>query len=204
MKYNRIITFTVCNAFMMLSLASLLAGCQKKLYPSTGYFSQDPGRSPASIDSGFYQYQDPKQIFIYCSLNKSVVENCYQEKFDLALKQYQAQFGELNTADLQQLKQSNSFNDVSAKVYNLARKLEQQLEPEINKYVNQRKIFCQKNSKYFFNKCLKQFTEKDSFAVLNKFHQKNQMNGQEYLFLKDRILARMKAGLEQVKELQPI
>ena len=117
MKTNRIISFTLINASILLGFASILAGCQKKLYPSHGHMSQshklERSRSIASVGekkqrpvSGaqrFLSYQDPAQIYIYCTLNSKAADSCYSKQLKDSVSKYEEKFGKLDREELNSL-----------------------------------------------------------------------------------------------------
>lgn len=214
MKTHRIISFTLFNAFILLGFASMLAGCQKKLYPSHGHLSKShkiTGRSIASIEetSGsqdqaighskkFYSFQDPTQIYIYCSLNAKEANNCYSEQLQASVSKFQEKFGKIGKEDLNQLLDELKWESIKSTTESRVQGIIQELTPEINKTVNKQHQFCKQNSRHFFKRCMKQGVDKDTFQVLNKFHKKNKMNGQEYLFLKDAITHQLNHKVENL------
>ena len=201
MKTNRIISFTLINAFILLGFASLLAGCQKKLYPSQGHIkhphkleSKKLGRSIASVGTGadrFLSFQDPAQIYIYCSLNSKDKNSCYSKNLQASINKYQEKFGKLGSDELELLLDSLSLSKVEKSTQSKLESIVSELEPSINESINEQHKFCKNNSKHFFKKCMEQSAEKDTFKVLNRYHKKNQMNGQEYLYLKNAIASKL-------------
>lgn len=201
MKTNRIISFTLINASILLGFASILAGCQKKLYPSHGHMSQshklERSRSIASVGekkqrpvSGaqrFLSYQDPAQIYIYCTLNSKAADSCYSKQLKDSVSKYEEKFGKLDREELNSLLDELEWSMVKNETQTKVDQILEQLEPQINKTVNQQHAFCKNNSKHFFKRCMSQAVEKDTFQVLNNYHKKHKMNGQEYLFLRDAI-----------------
>lgn len=204
MKYNRIISFTLFNGFVLLSFASILASCEKKVYPASGYFSQAQGRSIASFgpkESSFSDFQDPKQIYIYCHLNLKNADSCFSEKLQKSMTKYEEKFGKLENK--QEILDGLGYEIIKAEMDQSLNELTQKLEPQINKWVNKRFQFCKSNAKYFIDKCVKQNIEKDTFTVLNQFHKENKMNGQEYLFVKSAIQNKMNHSLSVLKQMNP-
>lgn len=194
MKTNRIISFTLVNGFILLSFASILASCQKKLYPKTGHFAElsTQSRSIASVeDSTFKSFQDPTQIYIYCHLNAKDENSCYGKELKASLAKFEEKFGKLGQQELTDLLDLYRLENVKKDADIKTQSLLNHLEPNINKNVNAQFRFCKQNAKHFFKKCMSQGIEKDTFKVLNNFHKKNQLNGQEYLYMKDIIKAQM-------------
>ena len=220
MKTNQIISFTLINALILLGFASVLASCQKKLYPSHGHLKhtsglfskKSGGRTIASVQNQndehrlpitnaerFLIFQDPSQIYIYCTLNSKEKESCYSDNLKKSVKKYEEKFGKLGEDELNGLLDSLSLENVQSSTQLKVDEILTNLEPNINKSINNQHKFCKENSKHFFKKCMEQSLDKDTFKVLNSYQRKNQMNGQEYLYLKDAIHAKFAVKTDDLK-----
>lgn len=207
MKYNRIISFTIINAFVLLGFASFLSGCEKKSFPGHGYFSKsDNKRSVASVETKpffkeFFHFQDPQQINIYCQLNRQPKEQCYNENMRSSLAKFQEKFGEISPTQQENLIKKYPYDQIQSELNIELKKIADNLVPQINKWVNKRFNFCKQHSKYFLKKCIKQSMEKDTFSILNQFHKKHKMNGQEYLLVKKTIKLKMKNHISELTQM---
>jgi|TARA_Y100000768_G_C23886967_1_gene638113 hypothetical protein len=184
--------------------------CEKNEFAAQGLFTnwkapQKISRSIASVKPTdkevvhIIQYQDPKQILIYCKLNTTKVKACYNIHANQVLNKYKKDYGPFKSVELEHLKQQFSYQDVDQKLQAILKDVEMKTSKKVKKLVTARKNFCQKNSKYFLEKCLTQYLEKDTFTVLNQFHGKHKMNGHEYLFLKKEINKQLKKKLLKAK-----
>lgn len=213
MKYNKVLSITLTNGLLLLAFASILASCQKKSIHKNGLFSQfevtDQSRGIASISRNelnskiahnFVKFQDPKQITIYCSLNSINVKQCYKRKLNKTLKSFIQTSGAMTKAEFDSLKNTFDFNKTNTHVQKIKQRIKFQLSPKILALVNKRKSFCENNSKINFKRCLNQYVERDTFAVLNAFQMKQaKMNGHEYLYLKKIIQKSFKEKFTSIK-----
>lgn len=198
MKFNKLVSITLCNSFVLLVFASMLASCQKSKFAKVGLFSKwesTPSRSIASVPKifkkkhqvTFINFQDPKQILIFCHSSSTKVKTCYKDHFNKTLVQFTKSYGPFSAEKIISLKEQFTYELVSETLNTLVSKVLEKTNDKMKKIVMSRKTFCEKNSEYFLKKCLSQYLEKDTFSVLNQFHGKNRMNGQEYLYIKSKI-----------------
>lgn len=204
MKYPKILSLTLANGIGFLIFGTVLAGCQRTAVPKQGFFSKfsakensSLGRMPASSASSFgnraksvlafEKFQDAKQIYIYCSLNDLNPQTCFKRQLDESLKIFSRKRS-LSKAQEQSIKEHLSYANVKEETESALSKIFMAINPSINKLVDKRVSFCQKNSELYFNRCLKQYVNKETFEVLNAYQHHNlSINGHEYLFLKNRI-----------------
>lgn len=187
MKTEKIVSITMINAFALMLFGSFLSGCQKKSISKTGFYTtlKEQGRTPAS-NNEFDKIQDPKQVYIYCSLNELNPKSC----FNLFIEQ---KISKQNNKELTK----PEFNQVKTEVETLNNQIISMVLPEIKKFTENRESFCEKNSKYYLNRCLHQYVNKESTEVLNKFQNKNvPLNGHEYLYIQKQIEGKMKELLQ--------
>lgn len=193
MKQKQILSFTLLNGLVLLLFASFLASCQKNKLKHFGHFSvlESPqSRSIANSDGqlpeSFAKYFDLKQVYIYCHINSVNEENCFEKHTQQILSDYENAKGPLEQKEKELI--TNQFKPTQKKVSELTTKILNQMQNNIQKLVNKREQFCQKNSTYYLDRCLNQYLENDTMAVLNDYqnHFKN-INGHEYLFLQQEI-----------------
>ena len=205
MKFEKFISIGVINALLLLILAAFIASCQKKDIQSKGYFShyqnQQSGRFPASLppstSTQFSHKQDSKQIYIYCYHNSLKVKQCYEHHFNQILSQFLSKFGPLDGEKLVKLKERNSFEHVAQRVNDIQKNIFKELNPKLDSIVKKREKFCGLNSKTHPSRCMNQYLERDSLAILNAYqYENNRMNGPEYIFLKKSIEESLKTKLE--------
>ena len=213
MKYNKVLSLTLTNGFLLLAFASILASCQKKTIHKNGLFSNyqesTRSRSIASIKpinqnpviKRFSKFQDPKQINIYCSLNAINVAQCYKRKFNKSVENFIQVKGEISKKDFQEINNHFAFEKVNEQVADIRDNIKTSLVPKITSLVSKRQNFCQNNSKLDFQRCMTQYLERDTFEVLNSFQMKQaRMNGHEYLFLKKLIHKSLEEQLISIKK----
>lgn len=187
MKTEKIVSITMLNAFVLMMFGSFLSGCQKKSISKTGFYTtlNDNGRVPASSNE-FKQYQDPKQVYIYCSLNELNPKNCFDHFIDQKVS-------ELKKQDIQK----PDFYQTKSSVESLNNQIISMVLPEIKKVAKERENFCEINSKFYLNRCLNQYVNKESTEVLNRFQdKKTPFNGHEYLYIQKQIEGKMKELLK--------
>ena len=209
MKINKIVNLTLFNSFCLLMLASVLASCQKNNFPEQGLFTKwqtKSGRSIASIHSNLkpvstlVSNQDLKQIVIYCKVNSSNPKACFKHEFADFISSFNQSKDKKNKHQIQKLKDQGQYDLIEKELNKITDEILHQVKPTMSKIVSNRKTFCEKNSKFFLNKCLSHYILKDTFAVLNQFYSKNKMNGQEYLYLKNVIKDKLRKSLSTVQE----
>jgi len=216
MKYERLVSSTFLNSFILLILGSLLTSCDKTTYSSKGLFTKinqqykqqylDDGRSIASVNpkdtlSKFEKFQDPKQIFIYCSLNTKKEKICYNSELEKVLTKFKNKFGPLKPEEIKNIKDQYSYPVTQSTLKEVVKSISYKTTGNLNKIVNKRKNFCRRNSKKYLDRCLLQYLEKDTFSVLNKFHSKHKLNGHEYLYVKNKIKEQFETEFIQAKAL---
>lgn len=196
MKFDKIISIAVINGLTLLLFASLLASCQKNSIPTKGHFSsfqvKDLGRGIASAQSpqleSLQKHFDIKQVYIYCTLNDTNAEQCFQNNLDKVINQYEQKMGKLNKEDKKILTTHTKFQSMKTQSEKIMHSLLGRMDTHILQLVNKRENFCRVNSKFYIERCLKQYIDTDTMAVLNKYQDHNSnLNGHEYLYLKNGI-----------------
>ena len=183
MKTEKIVSITMINAFALMIFGSFLSGCQKRTISKTGFYTslKNQDRAPAS-NNKFNEYQDPKQVYIYCSLNELNPKNCFNLFIDQKLSQIKDNKVE-----------KPDFEKTKFEVESLNKKILSMILPQIKKYTKNREQFCEQNSKVYLNRCLHQYVNKESTEVLNSFQNKQSpFNGHEYLYIQKQIEEKMK------------
>ena len=191
MKTEKIVSITMLNAFLLMLFGSFLSGCQKKTISKSGFFTtfSAQNRAPASFDE-FSKIQDPKQVYIYCHLNELEPKNC----FDLFVQQ------KLNDSKNKNI-QVPQYESIQQQMDELNEKVLSLVLPKIIDVTNKRESFCEKNSKYYLNRCLHQYVNKESLDILNNFQSnKSPFNGHEYLYVQKQIELKMKEYLVQSEQ----
>lgn len=186
MKTEKIVSITMANAFILMLFGSFLSGCQKKTISKTGFYTNFSvqNRAPASFDE-FSKLQDPKQVFIYCQLNELNPQKCY----NLYINQ---KINETNKKNLQ----APEYANVERQIKQLNNKLISLVLPQIKNSASNREEFCEKNSKFYLNRCLHQYVNKESLEIVNKLqNSQTPFNGHEYLYVQKQIENKMKALL---------
>ncbi len=192
MKFKRIMSITITNSYLLFIFASLLAGCEKRKIPNTGYFNSKnlASRSLASVapkdkTSEFLNFQEPQQIMVYCAYNASRIENCYHIHFNKTLQEFIEQAKRKPTPqEIESIKSTYSFKKVNEIFEQRINIIKKELNLKITSHIKKQKNFCDKNSKLNMKRCMEQFVERDTLSVLNNFQFKHKLNGHEYLFIK--------------------
>lgn len=202
MKYNKIISITLFNAFTLLIFASLLSSCQKSKIKTIGLYTEmgkNAGRMPASVAPALDF--DPKQIYIYCSIDSINSKQCYKQYF----KQFLSESKSKRTSkEISEILTDYEYEKVEGQVNGLTEKILDQLEPKMTFFINKRTDFCEKNAKVNLRRCLNNNIESDTMKILNGHQQSvNLINGQEYLYLKVKIKQRLDSSYDnKLKHLQ--
>ena len=197
MKYNKIITITLTNAFILLVFASLLSSCQKSNIKTTGLYTtfNNSGRTPASAESKLNF--DPKQIYIYCKINSVNNKQCYKQYYNEHLELAK---NKISREELSVLLNNNDYEKIQGQVNTITASIVTSLNQKIDFYTDKRKEFCKVNSKYHLKKCLNGNLTSDTMNILNSYQQKvNKINGQEYLYLKNIIKAQFENKIEKIR-----
>jgi hypothetical protein len=197
MKYNKIISITLANGFILLVFASLLASCQKNSLKYQGHYTNYTAgsRAPASSDK-IKDHFDPKQIFIYCKIHSVNVEQCFKQYFNDKLSEL-TKAKKLKPQDIQGINYKKYYSSAQGRVGFITKEIINQLDNNINYFVSKKEEFCAKNSKFHMEKCLKGTAEADSMHVLNSYQQTApELNGHEYLHLKHHIKVSMLGKLD--------
>lgn len=188
MKYEKIISITLVNSFVLLIFASVLASCNENKVSKTGYFTnlnKVPSRAIAGVGKIQNIKQDPKQIYIYCSLKTVKVKACYEQKIT-KLK--------INPLERTEFK----FQNVLSEMDKINKILNEKLIAQLDKTVKTRTQFCLNKSIKNNKSCMTKFLDRDTFTILNKFQAKNKnMNAHEYLFVKNIIKKNLRSQLKQ-------
>ena len=185
--------FTILSVFMFLFTA-----CNGADFHSRGYLTtlktKNFYRMPASVLSSdltfqkFKQFQDTRQIYVFCKLQKKQVrtESCYQEKFNERLREFAKLNGPLNTNSIQLIKKINSYDYVKDSFELIEKNMSSKLNDSFELAVKKRSDYCRENSKINLHKCMNQYLKRDTFNILNQFQAKNEsLNAQEYLYVKN-------------------
>jgi hypothetical protein len=185
MKYNKIISFALVNAFALLMFATLLSSCQKNSIAQQGHFtSYYESRSPASAEQKPATY-DFKQVYLYCKLNAVDTKSCFEKTLTKILND-KVRDNVLEKDQAQQIKSQFSYNYIHNEIVSIANNISVKMDDEITKYYSKRKTFCVANAKKDLKRCLHRHLHADALKVLNNYQKKApNLNGQEYLFLKD-------------------
>lgn len=205
MNTRKLMKFAAMNTIGLLIFASLLASCQKEKCPKSGHFTKmkNASRTIASISSpntqklSFIEFQDPKQIVMFCDLNSKKPETCYSIHFENALLKFTNQNkSNVKPEQVASLKDEMTYENVKNE---LNGNLEQALSSHqefVSSLVNKRKSFCYNNSKKDLERCLNQYLKRDTFTVLNQYQNTNNLNGVEYLFLKKKITSELEKNFQ--------
>ena len=207
MEYKKLLKLTILNSLCLLVFAGFLSSCQKVKFPRTGHFTKikTVARTIAnkSDDDMFFEkfinFQDPKQIVIYCQLNSQKPEVCYNIHLSETINQFIISSKQNRSAEVKSLKSKLDYKSQVSKLSDLTEKAKNMNALLISTIVTKRKDFCSKNSKKDLEKCLNQYIKRDTFTVLNKYQSKFKLNGLEYLFLKQIINSELKSGLSSAK-----
>jgi hypothetical protein len=205
MKYNKLISITLFNSFFLLIFTCFVASCDKKTIQSKGMltnFNKLPSRSIASIKSKtkkrqFINFQDPKQIIVYCTNNSKRIKQCYNKYFAEILADYKVKFGPLSGSQITLIKENYQYNNINEKLNTMNKNIDQLLTVNIQSIVVKREDFCKANSKKYLKKCLTQYLSRDTFAILNKFQfEHRKMNAHEYIYYKNIIQSNFESKLK--------
>lgn len=193
MKLSKVLCLALINGFVLLIFASMLAGCQQASVHHYGYFTrfaQENNRQIASASPAhsIQKHFDIKQVYIYCMVNEKNVEQCFDKNFKNILKKYENKSGKFTEIERQKITQEINFKSIQNNTEKLAKTMLKKMDVHIKQLVNRREKFCRTNAKYYIKRCLNQYIEKDTMSVLNSYQVHNrEMNGHEYLFLKNKI-----------------
>lgn len=196
MKHEKVISFTLINAFCLLGFASLLASCQKNKFQLQGHYTQfKTAREPASQKkSSLEKHIDLKQIVLFCQVNSSKHSLCFKQNFKQQVRKLKEQ-GKI--AKQINFEQSDYYKKHLESVSLITDKILNSLEDKIDFFVQKKKDFCHKNAKKDAKKCLKNTKMADTVHILNSYQQKQSyLNGHEYLYLKRKIEEKMDNKLD--------
>ena len=205
MKFDKIISIAVINGLTLLIFASLLASCQKNSIPTKGHFSTFDktvlGRSIASAEPqqliSLKKHFDLKQVYIYCSLNDTNAQQCYKTNLEKVINQYEKKAGKFSKEEKNLVVSSANFEYSKLNSEKIMFNVIGKMDTHIIQLVNKRENFCRVNSKYYIERCLKQYIETDTMVVLNKYQEHNtELNGHEYLYLKNGIKKKFVSKLD--------
>lgn len=203
MKYPKILSLTMANGLGFLVFGCVLAGCQKTAVHKSGLLTaiskshSEQSRFPASAQKSFSEFQDTKQIYIYCQLNDLDPKACYQRNLSSSLKEF-AGLNRVPASDLEKFKKDHSFKSAKERTDLAVDHVFEDLAPSLNKLVEKRVQFCKSNASFYMERCLKQYLKKETFEALNAYQSRtSNMNGHEYLYLKKQIERRLIDKLDQ-------
>ena len=198
MKYPKILSLTLANGLGLLIFGSILAGCQKTAISKKGFLTslvKENSRVPASATSKFQDYQDPKQIYVYCKVNDMNAKKCYERHLKSALAQFSIKT-KASKAELANYEKTLNFENAESQANKAIDQVFMAIGPKINTTVEKRVRFCEENSSLYMDRCLGQYLKKETFEILNAYQSGNaQINGHEYLFLKDKIKKKLQRKL---------
>ncbi|MEX0798612.1 MAG: hypothetical protein WD025_04175, partial [Bacteriovoracaceae bacterium] len=212
MKHPRtlsiILVKPLANGLGLLLLSSMLASCQKTVIQKVGMFTHISeslqtqklkGRFPASSHKDFVQFQDPKQIYIFCELNNSDKQACFSKHLNESLDQF-ALKQNTDERELAQIKKIHSFEKTRLSTMAALKQVFTDIHPQIDKLFEKRSSFCKQNATLHLERCLRQYLNKETLQVLNDFQERNKrMNGREYLYLKKHIQGKFQDKLENAQ-----
>lgn len=193
------------NSLCLMIFASLLASCQKTKFPKTGHFSQfhEVSRSIASTEQSvadkFTQFQDPKQIIMFCLINSKKPKTCYLLNLKEKLSEFSTKEQKLSLDEQKELTQKFNYDSELAILNKASNTSLDIYQDQFTKIVQKRKHFCEKNSKIDLQKCLEQYLKRDTFTLLNNFQNKNKLNAIEYVFMIDKIQNKLVSFFESAK-----
>jgi YHS domain-containing protein len=184
MKYNKIVSFALINGFVLLVFASVLSGCQKNSIAKKGHFTNYfPERNPANAEEAYVP--DAKQIYLYCKLNTIDTKDCFDKTLTKILHE-KAKEGFIESEQIQKFKDSIEYVLVEKEIINIANNISVQMEEHFTRYASKRQEFCDQNASKDLKRCLHRHLHADALKVLNQYQkQAPNLNGQEYLFLKE-------------------
>ena len=192
---------------LLILLSISFCSCQDNKFVKFGAFTNwaEVNRTPASASDGssiqlkFIKFQDPKQIALYCLRDSAKPKNCYSDHFNKSVKSFEAVEGSLDHASIKALNETFKFEKVQENLSQIFNDYKKPLNPEIKSIVQKRKDFCEQNAHKFPKKCMTHFLEKDTFKVLNKIYSKKKMNGEEYLYIKNKLRHHLQEELTKKK-----
>ncbi|MCO4755179.1 MAG: hypothetical protein KC478_11910 [Bacteriovoracaceae bacterium] len=203
MKYPKILSITLVNGIGFLIFGAILAGCQKTAIHKKGFLTalvKQTSRGPASTVAKFEEHQDPKQIYVYCHINDINPKSCYNRHLGESLTQF-FKDKKVPKTQLDTLAAKHKFETVKTDAHKAIDQVFMAITPTINKTVEKRVKFCEANSNLHLDRCLKQYLKKETFEVLNSYQASNKnMNGHEYLFLKDKIQKKLERKLASAQQ----
>ena len=211
MHNKRLIKIAITNTMALLVFVGVLASCQKTKFPSAGHFTSLSqklnltNRSIASaqeisqIELEYKNFQDPKQIVIYCQLNSKKAETCYNIHLEDSVKKFLKAKAHIQS-DIKHkhhktIIQKYSYIDQSEELVKLSKSAMEIINLSLKGLIKKRSDFCAKNSKKDLERCLEQYIKRDNIALLNQYQTKNKLNGLEYLYLRNEIKRELKRSL---------
>lgn len=184
MKNNSVITFILTNSLCLLFLGTILASCEKKSFYSTGHFSKmvpkEVQRHPANVQKQFIDYQDPKQIYLYCKASDINVKSCYE--FHLTKKARSFVRKNKNNS-LESILSEYKFENIREKIKKINKSLVKIFKPKIDSIVEKRIKYCNDANVLNKQRCHTQFINKESTTLSNSFKKASSLHGYEYLHL---------------------
>lgn len=203
MKYPKILSITLANGLGFLIFGSILAGCQKTAISKKGFLTtlvKQTSRVPASTSKKFEDFQDPKQIYVYCQVNDMNAKRCYERHLKGALNRY-IKKTKATKDQIANYEKKHSYDQVKGQAHKALAHVFMALGPKINTTVEKRVGFCEENSSLYMERCLNQYLKKETFEILNEYQSANaQINGHEYLFLKDQIKRKLQQKLASANQ----
>ena len=192
MKYNKLISITLFNSFLLFIFASLLSSCDKRKIHASGFLTKlnkEQGRKIASIGIkriSFFDYQDTTQILVFCKVSSKKPKSCYNTTLQKILEDYETKYGKLSISSKTNIASKSKYSLVERKLDENSKFIKNKLKQKMNKIVTKRENFCKVNSKKYLKRCLNQYLKRDTFSVLNSFQiQNSKMNSHEYLYYKN-------------------
>lgn len=191
MKMEKFISLSLCNASIFLIFATAMTSCEKRNFQKFGHFSKVSltKRSPASTQNNevlnkFNSYQDAKQIYLYCSLNAPKLDQCYKHHFNQVISTFSKKYKSYSKDEINEIKKKYSFENTQEQIVGIKSIIIDKLDPEMFSIVKKQKEFCKENATKNEKRCLLQFKNKETVALLNKYQKREQkLNAHEYLYM---------------------
>ncbi len=185
-------------------------GCNEQKVSSKGLFNMAIETTSRSIASTPHiskkslikisEKYNPTQFYLHCLMReKNSHKKCYYKQLHLTLshldiKPSDQEFTELeNFFSLEKIEESLKHDSLQT---------QKAINDKLLGLVFKRTEFCKANSKHFLKRCLMQYKNQDSINLANQLQKRfPQINGIEYLYLKDQIESELEAKLEKQHEL---
>lgn len=185
MKSKNLMKLILTNSLGLLFLGSFLASCEKKSIYSSGRLSslvQDTRRMPASFSASFSDFQDPKQIYLYCKASDINIKSCYNFHLNLKAQNFVRKNPSIT---IQSILSEFTFEVTREQILEINSSLVKIFKPKIDAVVESRKKYCEDSAVLNKQKCYSHFLNKESTLISNSFKEAGNLRGYEYLHLND-------------------